>query len=481
MMSNQNNILNERVSSIVYHYCGYVACYGICENNQFVLSHIMRGTADGNINKTYHYLSLTRQKTRKIGYSQYKDVRITLDGDKLNSRYKGGPVDYWGTSMGKQYYMQDGNKRGRYDPKQSRTENEDRVFSNDPVIPNASDYILRIDILLLPERNGEYHPYYVKLIQEILKTGFHNLVFVYGDENSFDAQNDNTINEQVLSMQSDADIKDKPYEGSLRYALLDLLNTMFSYEYRRDEIWPQAYKKLRQYGISRYIIQEYGQNFLNSIREELPRKSWFMNDLLANAQNMIDGLRSNDKTLYVRAMRMFNDYLREHSLFGLNDLYAYKKRLANSVNSSGLDWNKQVEVLALVDLNYERGSEYVSGAIAIPNPDMTSIWKVIPQERRYFVEDVTKYYPEHNSRDDEYFKKYLQHLVRQETSVNAFIDFLNKVKLPDEAKQEITMYKKFDIVTLRAYNYDNARYLSPEDKKQVEQSLSFDETEQPGV
>lgn len=475
-MPNQKNILNERISPIVYHYCGYASCYGICENNQFVLSHIMRGTADGNINKTRHYLSLTRVKTHKVGFSQHRDVRITLDGEKLNSRYKGGPVDYWGASMGKQWYMKDGAERGHFDTHQSRTENEDRVFSKDPVIPNAKEYILRIDVLLTPERNGSYNEYQVQMVQNILKTGFANLVYVYGDENSFDAQNDNIINEQVAAMTANSDYTDKVYSGTIKGALLDLLNIMFSYEYDRNQMWTPCYRKLREYGISRYIIQQYGPEMLKNIELELPRKTWNIDDMTANVQNMVDTLRNYDKTLYIRSFRMLNDYLDERGIFDLYDLKAYKQGLfdKNYRGGSGLDWNKEVNVLALVDLNYDPEYNYLSGAILIPNPDTTSIWKVIPQERRYFVEDVVKYYPNHNSRSDEYFKKYLQHIARQETSVTAFMDFLSKLQVSDEAKQEILMYKKFNNVIVKASNYDHAKFLTQEDKTQIERALSYD-------
>ena len=476
-------VISERVSPVVFHFCSYSSCLGICQRNEFVLSHVMRGTADGDVNRDKHYLSLTRQKTNTIGYSQNKDVRITLNGDKLNQRYKGGPVDYWGTSMGKQWYMQQGALTGHYDPHQSRTENEDRVFSKDPVIPNANEYIMRIDILLKPDRKGEYNPYYIQCIQEILKTGFQKIVFVYGDDNSFNMQNDNIINEQVRTMDAGKYIEDVPYQGSIKIALLDLFNAMFSYEYDRQKMWSQCYKKLREYGISRYIIQQYGPDFLKCLEDELPRRSWNIDDMLANTQNMIDSLRNYDKTLYVRTMRMFNDYLTERNLFGLRDLYNYKQKLVKSYGNRvrgyvGLDWNKTFNCLALVDLNYEEGSDYVSGAIVIPNPDTTSIWKVIPDERRYFVDDIMNQNPSHNSRNDEYFRKYLQHIARQEMSVTAFIDFLNKLQVPNETKQEILMYKKFGTITLKAYNYDHARYVSPEDKQQVEQALAYDQ-EQP--
>jgi hypothetical protein len=434
----------------------------------------MRGTADGDINKGYHYLSFTRQKTKKIGYSQSRDVRITLDGDKLNQRYKGGPVDYWGASMGKQYYMSHGTESGHYDMHQSRTENEDRLFTNSPIIPNASEYIMRIDILIKPERNRQYNKWWVQDVQDILKTGFENIVFVYGDESSFDAQNSNVINEQIRSIDNGERLTDYTLTGATMIALCDLLNVIFSYECDRNQVNVLSNRKLKEYGISRYLLQKYGANSLKYIEEGLPRKSWNIDNMLANTQNMIDSLRNYDKTLYVRVMRMFNDYLGSHKIHGLRELRVYKENLASKYSNyyTSLDYSKTFNCLALADINYEEGSDYFGGAIAIPNPDTTSIWKLIPGERKYLVNDVMSKSPKHNSRSDEYFAKYLQHIVRQETSVTAFIDFINKLQVPQDTKTEILFYKKFTTLTLTAYNYDYATYLTPQDKKQVEQALT---------
>ena len=474
----RRDVLTERISSIVYHFCGYSSCLGICERNEFVLSHITRGTADGKINKDYHYLSLTRQKSNKVGFSQSRPVRITINGDKLNQRYKGGPVDYWGASMGKQQYMKDGSERGHYDMHQSRTENEDRVFSSDPVIPNASEYIMRIDILITTDRDGKYNKWHLQWIQDILKTGFEKLVFVYGDENSFNAQNNNTINEQIRQIDNGEHLDDRTYVGSICSALLDLLNVIFSYEYDRDNIWSACYQKLKEYGMNRYILQKYGLDFVKRVEEELPRKSWNVDSIFANTQNMIDTLRDNDKTLYVRGVRMLNDYLREHNLHNLYDVIHYKQKIVEKINSRyygpRLDWNKTYKCLALADLNYEEGSDYIGGIIAIPSPDTTSIWKIIPQERGYFVDDVMRQNPQHTSRNDDYFRRYLQHIVRNETSVTAFVDFMNKLHVSDESKEEILGYKKFVTATLKASNFDHARYVTQADKDMVEKALEFD-------
>ena len=290
--------LNERVSSIVYHFCGPASCLGICEDNAFVLSSILRGTADGDINKGRYYLSTTRQKSGKLGYSQSKNVRITLDGDALNQRYSGGPVDYWGTSMGKQFYMQQGAESGHYNPNQSRTEAEDRIFSNDPIIPNANKYIKRIDICIQKDRNGEYNQYGLGCVQQILRTDFRDRVFVYDNEVDYERQSENIVNSQILSANivPTYDVLNSPawIEHSTRNKLKDLLNIMVSYEYDRQEIPGVCAKLLKKYGLEKYI----------DIVSSVSRMSWNIDSMLANTQNLIDGLRSDNKDAYAKSMKM---------------------------------------------------------------------------------------------------------------------------------------------------------------------------------
>lgn len=480
LREDQLHLLAERVSSIVYHFCSFASCLGICKDNQFILSHISRGTADGNINKTRHYLSLTRQKSHKLGYSTNGDVRITLDGDKLNQRYSGGPVDYWGNSMGKQEYMRQGAERGHYDPTQNRTENEDRIFSNDPVIPNANFYIKRIDILLRPGRDGNLNPNEVAVTQEILKTGFQNVTFVYGDEASFDAQNQNIINNKILFMNVAPAEKHEPYKSSIIRALSDLLNVVTCYEHDRSQVWPVCRKLLKDYGIGRHLVQNYGPQYLKDLENDMYYKTWFLSDVFANTQNMIDTLRRDDKTLYIRGMRLFNDYLDKRNLFDLKDLYRYKKNIANKASRgevSGLNWNKTAQILALTQLDYDPegpSREYFGGAIAVVNPDRTSIWSVIPQEREYFVNDVLAGDPEYSSETEVKFEKYLQHIVKSNISVTQFIDFLSKLKVNQEKKDEILGWRKFQTITVSPWNYDHCHYLSDNDQKTVEQMLSGD-------
>jgi|694.fasta_scaffold115449_5 hypothetical protein len=121
------HILTEALSDIVWHFTSPQAAKKIIEQNKFELS-IVSGADISKFggNKQY-YLSTARQKWG--GYGKSYDCRLELDGRKLSQRYKGGAIDYW--QMGPQ-----------------GTEYEDRLFSNEPTIPNAKNYIKRVDLFL---------------------------------------------------------------------------------------------------------------------------------------------------------------------------------------------------------------------------------------------------------------------------------------------------------------------------------------------
>lgn len=133
-----SKILSEGITDVVYHFTSLENCLSIVKDNEFVLrSSNLTKTSEYNKNGYYYYFSTTRGKSGNEGYGNTFEgtVRITLDGRKLSQRYKGQSFDYWGPSWEKN------TQNHKYD------EMEDRILSNEPVIKNAIDYILKIDIL----------------------------------------------------------------------------------------------------------------------------------------------------------------------------------------------------------------------------------------------------------------------------------------------------------------------------------------------
>ena len=139
-------LLNEGISSIVYHYTHPSSLLSIIKSNKF------RVSDDGGF-------SVTRQRNDRIGYAvafrhEFFDgcyARIQLNGDLLNQNFKGTQVDEFGLKDDLQLgdFDNDGDYSNRY---AFRTQAEDKVWArNGEFIPNAIKYVERVDIIFLTE------------------------------------------------------------------------------------------------------------------------------------------------------------------------------------------------------------------------------------------------------------------------------------------------------------------------------------------
>lgn len=114
-MNKQNNILKESISEKVYHFTNATSFLKFVENDSISLSQCDPNSTDDMGNNGYlFYLSLTRNFNSRVGYVGAKNnyngefiqgnsaydtkdalnVRIEFDGNKLNRKFKGGPVEW---------------------------------------------------------------------------------------------------------------------------------------------------------------------------------------------------------------------------------------------------------------------------------------------------------------------------------------------------------------------------------------------------
>lgn len=116
-------LLNERVSSIVYHYTSLASAKKILASGNFELSSSLGSVEQQYQPKGYPYF-LSTTRTRHGGYHKnvlgYSGVLFVLNGDWYNRHYKSAPIDYW-------------QERGNLSPGRS-SEAEDRVFSKEPTM-----------------------------------------------------------------------------------------------------------------------------------------------------------------------------------------------------------------------------------------------------------------------------------------------------------------------------------------------------------
>lgn len=177
-------LITEITSSRCYHFCTWQALIAILSNNQFALrTNVTSKSEHWNQPNRRFYMSLSRVADGRVGYQSYfsnEDIlcRIELDGDKLSDNYRIRPVN-WGENgnFDTKEKRDKGLKDGRVTSKerytrpsksgyipffakvQDEVENEDRVFSNKPIIPNAYSYIRRIDIYI--KNTSEYQRAYM--------------------------------------------------------------------------------------------------------------------------------------------------------------------------------------------------------------------------------------------------------------------------------------------------------------------------------
>ena len=128
------DILMERISDVVYHFTKTVAADNIIGTNRFRLQEIPSRNVDpGRKYDMGYYMSLARTKIEgytKNLYSGCYFARFELDGTKLSNTYKGGAYNYFQSKHGDNEYE----------------EYEDRIYSKDMYIPNALNYIKRLDV-----------------------------------------------------------------------------------------------------------------------------------------------------------------------------------------------------------------------------------------------------------------------------------------------------------------------------------------------
>jgi len=132
------NILSEGASDILYHYISAAYILDMLQNNKINTIAAIGNDSDYKINKNkFYYLSTTRSKSSGFKKS---DSKIVLDGRKLKQRYKITPVDYWNLPKS------DKDDTSTYISSMQSLEQEDRIITDKPSIPNAKDYILGIHI-----------------------------------------------------------------------------------------------------------------------------------------------------------------------------------------------------------------------------------------------------------------------------------------------------------------------------------------------
>ena len=449
-----NFLLNESLTDIVYHFTSMGVLSEIINTDAFYLSPSYGSFSDNLNKKKKFYLSLTRQKNGKLGYSRPYPVRITLDGNLLNYRFKGKAINYWGSSMGKNNYFANPENNGskKIDYYQSRTENEDRLFSNEPVIYNFHKYIKRIDVLVNRDNENE-----MKYGQMFTFSQFRKLIHIYDNENDFNNQSKDEIN--GIFEFDNTRISKMSMSNRSRDNILDIIYFMSVI----DDVPYTDLKKycatnLKQYGLEKYI--DYIVNGISG------KDHYRIGDLSIKDEIKRLHQESGDMEDYAKTSRMVRDFFQKYGFDNENDAKEYaKKYYTEKYNRlhgrKNFDYDKKINLLALF-LNGDK--------LLLPFPDKTPFFDVFPFSKGVLLDEVPYYVNSHKSKDDESFKKYLMHLVKSNVSITNMLQIIKKLDINDDLKESLLNYGEFKYVDLM---YDDVlwghfRYINNKEKDYVE-------------
>lgn len=138
-------IINEGISDVLYHSTSVRRVLSILSNNQFRLSPSLGVPSELEFapEKKVYYMSFSRNPSddyRRISsdHGSGGESTLVIDGRKLKQDgYSGRPIDYWGPTFRKQ-------STGL----PLKDEMEDRLFSSEPYIDNASKYVREIHVYM---------------------------------------------------------------------------------------------------------------------------------------------------------------------------------------------------------------------------------------------------------------------------------------------------------------------------------------------
>ena len=311
--------LNEGLSDIVYHFTYIHNLINILDENKFILSTNLGSDADLNTSKgKFYFFSTTRSKTKQYRNS---NVKIKLDGRKLQSKYKAFPIDYWNYSKNPKDW---GNKND-YIQSLSSTEDEDRIVLNKPYIDNAKSYILEISILIDKHDIENLKNKYDQLINLSKDVK----IFYYTDKKSFlieDKRNIVNIND-INFIKKDSEEEYKYVERFSLWRLASLLS------YNDDEMKNRVVEVL-----SKKIPKE---DVLNTIDEKIKNDkynyfSWFKTskqsvanyEYITVIKNEIHNSRSSKNDLNVEIIQLVVQYMNKHKLKNITD-FIFKKLKGN--------------------------------------------------------------------------------------------------------------------------------------------------------
>jgi hypothetical protein len=311
--------LNEAITDEVYHFTQIDVLKKILQTNQFITTSVIGTPTDMGINRgRFFFFSTTRSKSD--GYVT-GTVKLVLDGRRLSQRYKGVAVDYWRFSKNRDDYESDADYKNAL----TNTEMEDRIITNDPIIPNAISYIKEIHVVI-----HDYVGIKKNVLDFIITTTKDKNIPIYFYTNKKDwlLQNKNTtvdpyVKYKVSTETSPGYTRDK--------------KTEFEYEYAKPAALfafnnPDNYNRIISL-IDPDTIEIFKNVYEKEVYYHLQKNALYDNETLFLYNGYIHNIRSKETPMAREILKLLSDDMRKLGVNSLND-YIKVKQEKKSLNEN---------------------------------------------------------------------------------------------------------------------------------------------------
>ena len=458
IINESKDLLTERVSSIIYHWCSPQTAVKILNTNRFSLMNNLFKNAESNIIGTSHnrmwYMSLTRNG--KIGMGGYSNnnhpwVRLTLDGDRINSTYHTKGIDYWGASMGKNSRYQNAKEDGTKIKKPGvDTESEDRLFSRKPFIENALSYIKAIDMYFDitkydASRDSFINSNTVECIYYLFLSCNKSLnCNVYTSVQDFNNHKNpidiDSFREWFYKQKETRDLNYYDIEDRSKLPDKFLASIVYIVNFLDGDL-NDCIRTLREYGLDKYIKKvvkciknnsswDYKFYFgdkstyqYRDIKREILRH--FVNIELGNEA------QSLNREDLAKAYSILSDFCNKHKVKTKYDIINYFARELGKEDKN-INGNQIFDITCVkLPIN--------SNIYLCVNPSKTKYADVFGKDYlRYLYGDLIYYVDSHKSKDNTQFKLYLNRLIfKSQPTVQDIIDLYDRLKSLDNERLEL--------------------------------------------
>ena len=311
-------VLNEMLSSKCYHFTTLNGLLRILKTNTFLLKTDVVSDTEHWDDKPRHrfFMSTTRVRDGRFGYNRFINknsmlVRITLNGDLLTANYRGMPINWqMHNEKTKGYepnlrYAVSSKSRAMYNNPdwklaqiQPFVENEDRIFSSKPTIPNADRYIERIDILTYDTTT--YIDAQERDILQNIPSNFRNITYIYTTMKDFNKQENNI---DKVDRSKIKNTRHPKIDVKLKREDLKTINLYKKNIYKFFADYDKAIELVRQ--------EKYNDNLINTLQINI-------NDIKEYIKELNTLYYNNDKSKQI--LKNVSDWFVKHNIVNFNDL-----------------------------------------------------------------------------------------------------------------------------------------------------------------